>query len=98
MTPFAPHQSELEKVKAEHTPGPRYKVEHCDTRGVWVPLHRGALRSHRAALDMKQAFCRILVDYLGNGVWEEIETMHGHTEQWEAEKRAIAKATGASNV
>lgn len=22
MTPFAPHQSELEKVKAQHTPGP----------------------------------------------------------------------------
>jgi hypothetical protein len=71
----------------------RYKVEHCDTRGVWVPMHRGLLRSHKSALAKKQAFCRILVDYLGNGVWEEIETLpYGSavSAKWDAEKRTNA--------
>lgn len=83
-------------MSAQHTPGPRYKVEHCDTRGVWVPVHRGTLRSHKEAIAKKQAFCRILVDWLGNDVWEEIESLPRLTEAWEAEKRAIyAKATGS---
>lgn len=74
------------------TYGPRYRVEHCDTRGVWVPMHRGTLRSHKAAMAKKQVFCRVLVDWLGNGVWEEIETFPRLTEQWEREKAAIAKS------
>lgn len=67
----------------------RYKVEHCDTRGIWVPMHHGTLKSHAAAIAKKQAFCRILVDYLGNGVWEEIESLPYGTAasvQWDAEK------------
>lgn len=84
---------------AQRTPGPvRYKVEHCDTRNVWVPMHRGTLKSYSDALAKKQAFCRVMVDYLGNGVWEEIESLPRHTEAWEAEKRAaIAKATGSTS-
>lgn len=71
---------------AKHT---RYKVEHCDTRGVWVPMHRGTLKSHAAAIAKKQAFCRILVDHLGNGVWEEIESLPfsaAASVKWDAEK------------
>lgn len=69
----------------------RYKVEHCDTRNVWVPLHRGMLRSYQSALAKKQAFCRIMVDYLGNGVWEEIESLPHSAQslkQWDDEKRS----------
>lgn len=79
-------------MSAQHTPGPkaRYKVEHCDTRGVWVPMHRGTLKRYSDALAKKQAFCRVMADYSGNGVWEEVETMPRHTEAWEAEKRAMA--------
>ncbi len=66
----------------------RYKVEYCTPQNVWKPLHRRYLRSYRSALAMKQAFSRILVDWMGNGVWEEINTHPGHTPAWENEKRA----------
>lgn len=86
-------------MSAKHMTGPFYRVEHYNTLGVWVPLHRGRLRSHKAALAKKQAFCRVLVDYIGNGVWEEIESLPygaASSTKWDAEKRAvsIAKATG----
>lgn len=67
----------------------RYRVEHCNTAGVWVPVHRGTIKVYRDALLKKQAFCRILVDYLGNDVWEEIESFPRHSEAWETEKHSI---------
>lgn len=71
----------------------RYKVEHCDTNGVWVPIHRGTFKRYSDALARRQAFCRVLADYAGNGVWEEIDHFPGGaaaTERWEAEKRAAS--------
>lgn len=61
------------------------------TFALWVPLHRGTLRSYQSALAKKQAFCRIMVDYLGNGVWEEIESLPHSAQslkQWDDEKRS----------
>lgn len=52
----------------------KYKVEKCDATGQWVTAHPGFLATYGAALEVRSqcAYGRIMVDHLGDGVWEEM--------------------------
>lgn len=52
-----------------------YKVEHMDTKGVWHKSHRGVFKTYTEALQCRDrvgAFGRVMADYEGRGIWEEV--------------------------
>jgi hypothetical protein len=83
----------------------RFKVEHLDTTGKWVPVHRGTIKTYSAALDKKQAACRVMVDWLGNGVWEDMSPDLGSADERagpeacdrELDEMDAANATGSAS-